>query len=307
MSREVIGNIIEGCDERTAIAFTDGSCLGNPGPCGAGACVFLPGHTEPSLLKHPVSSYGSILLGELIAIKMAVTHVQTKSTEKDLSITDKLHIFSDSQCAIGHLVLGWEPKSHKATIQEVKEDIKNLEQAGVKVEISWTPGHSDIKGNELADRLAKEAAEEAKEMKDLPPVITMGDIKTAARESGKKKWQDMWEKSETGRHLFNYRPQVDYKIKHKFDKRKGESVVAQLRTGYARLNEYLNKSNIAESDMCQCGEIESVKHYLIECEMYENEREQLRRKMFEICGIAHLDMNLLLGAKPDDEYKDWRD
>ena len=93
MSREVIGNMIEGCDEKTAIAFTDGSCLGNPGPCGAGACVFLPGHTEPSLLKHPVSSLGSILLGELIAIKMAVTHVQTKSTEKDLSITDKLHIF----------------------------------------------------------------------------------------------------------------------------------------------------------------------------------------------------------------------
>ena len=154
--------------------------------------------------------------------------------------------------------------------------------------------------------MAKDAAEEAKEMKDLPPVVTMGDIKTAVRESGKKKWQDMWEKSETGRHLFTYRPQVDYKIKHKFDTRKGESVITQMRTGYAKLNEYLNKSNITESDMCQCGEIESVKHYLIECELYENEREQLRRKLFEICGIAHLDMNLLLDAKPDDEYKDWR-
>ena len=53
MSREIIGNIIESCDERTAIAFTDGSCLGNPGPCGAGACIFLPGHTEPSLLSIP--------------------------------------------------------------------------------------------------------------------------------------------------------------------------------------------------------------------------------------------------------------
>ena len=80
-----------------------------------------------------------------------------------------------------------------------------------------------------------------------------------------------------------------------------------MRTGYAKLNEYLNKSNITESDMCQCGEIESVsvKYYLIECEIYENEREQLRRKLFEICGMAHLDMNLL-DAKHDDEYKDWR-
>ena len=137
------------------------------------------------------------------------------------------------------------------------------------MEISWTPGHSDIKGYELADRLAKEAAEEAKEMKDLSPVITMGDIKAAARVSGKKKWKDMWEKSEIYRHLFNYKPQVDYKIRHKFDTRKGESAVAQLRTGYARLNEYLNKRYIAESDMCQCREIESVIHYLIGCEMYE--------------------------------------
>ena len=62
-------------------------------------------------------------MGELVAIKMAVTHIQTKSTEKDIRRTDKLHIFSDSQCAIGDLVLEWEPKSHKATIQEVKTDI----------------------------------------------------------------------------------------------------------------------------------------------------------------------------------------
>ena len=36
------------------------------------------------------------------------------------------------------------------------------------MEISWTPGHADIKGNDQADRLAKEAAHEAKEMSELP-------------------------------------------------------------------------------------------------------------------------------------------
>ena len=56
LSREIIGAIIEKCDEKTAIAFTGGSCLGTPGPCGTGACLFLPGHTEPCTLKHPVSS-----------------------------------------------------------------------------------------------------------------------------------------------------------------------------------------------------------------------------------------------------------
>ena len=203
-------------------------------------------------------------------------------------------------------MLGWEPKSHKSTIQEVKTDIKKLEESGVKVEISWTPGDPDIKGNEYADKLAKEAADEAKERIDLPPVITMGDIKTAARESGRKKWQDMLEKSEKGRHLFNYRPKVVHKIKHKLETKKGEIIISQLRTGYVKLNEYLHNTNIAESDLCQCGEIESVKHYLMECELNENGRELLRRKLFESCGITHLDMNLLLDAKHDDEFKEWR-
>ena len=47
-----------------------------------------------------------------------------------LRVTETLHIFSDSQCAIGHLLLGLEAKSHKATIQEVKSDMQKLEQVG---------------------------------------------------------------------------------------------------------------------------------------------------------------------------------
>jgi ribonuclease HI len=36
--------------ENTAIAFTDGSCLNNPGPCGAGAIIFV--EEETTELKH---------------------------------------------------------------------------------------------------------------------------------------------------------------------------------------------------------------------------------------------------------------
>ena len=53
---------------------------------------------------------------------MAIKYSQTKTTKKDLNATDKVHIFSHSQCAIGHVLLGCEVKAHKATIQEVKSD-----------------------------------------------------------------------------------------------------------------------------------------------------------------------------------------
>ena len=38
----------------------------------------------------------------------------------------------------------------------------------------------------------------------------------------------------------------------------------------------------------------------------KNDREKMRRKLFEIGGIAYLDMILLLDAKQKDEFKDWR-
>ena len=40
--------------------------------------------------------------------------------------------------------------------------------------------------------------------------------------------------------------------------------------------------------------------------MYDSARENMRRTLFENCGIAHLDLNLLLDAKQNENFKDWR-
>ena len=32
----------------------------------------------------------------------------------------------------------------------------------------------------------------------------------------------------------------------------------------------------------------------------------MRRKLIENCGIAHLDLNLLLDTKQNENFKDWR-
>ena len=104
--------------------------------------------------RFPRPGRGSILLGELVAIKMVISHIANTSHQRHENQIKKLHIFSDSQCAIGHLTLGWEAKIHKATIHETKKDIEKLRESGMEVEISWTPGHADIKGNDQADKMA---------------------------------------------------------------------------------------------------------------------------------------------------------
>ena len=55
-----------------------------------------------------------------------------------------------------------------------------------------------------------------------------------------------------------------------------------------------------------CCSKESISHLLLLCPEYETEREIMRKRLFETCGISHLDLNLLLDAKQDDEFKDWR-
>ena len=49
-------------------------------------------------------------------------------------------------------------------VQEIKLLTSQVEDAGVKVQIDWTPGHATIEGDKQADRLAKDAALEAETM-----------------------------------------------------------------------------------------------------------------------------------------------
>ena len=119
--RKIIDGLIDRCDTETAVGFTKGSCLGNPRPCGAGACLFMPGSVDPIMLKQPVSNRGLIILGELVDIKLALKHIYKYKMERQIHVdVKKIHIFSDSQSAVGQLVLGWDSKSHQSSIHEVK-------------------------------------------------------------------------------------------------------------------------------------------------------------------------------------------
>ena len=207
-SRSNIQGLLDNCSPISIISFTDGSCqqnLGPKSPCGAGSCIFMPYQDKPICLKRPVSSYSSILLGELVAILITIDYVAEEISKTDSS---EVHIFSDSQSAIGILKLGWQPTQHKQMVAEIRRKISRLEQKNIKVDISWTPGHANIKGNEETNRLAKEASLEATAMKSDTEVVTMAFIKQAAVILGLSQWQRQWESSEMGRILFRYKPKV---------------------------------------------------------------------------------------------------
>ncbi|MEW8548209.1 MAG: reverse transcriptase domain-containing protein [Candidatus Thiodiazotropha sp.] len=295
-AKQLIEGIITENGNNVVYAFTDGSCRGNPGPCGAGACIFLPSQ-EQIELKQPVSKRASILLGELIAIKMALEFINREAKKRSL---EEAVLFSDSQSAVGILSLGWENKSHLAVIAEIKETLSNLLSQKIHVELKWTPGHANIQGNEVADRLAKEAAQEAEGMPDVTKVITVGDIKKAVQESCYFKWQERWEAGSTGRHLFELKPLVSQSSQHA-KSIATQRIISQLRTGYGYLNEYQYKLGLKDSPLCECGEIESVKHYLEDCAIFQDVRERLRVRMVKEIGICEFSTKMFLGVRKDKE------
>jgi ribonuclease HI len=46
---------------------------------------------------------------------------------------------------------------HKFLIEEIRQKVNDMESRGWKTRFRWIKAHAGISGNELADRLAKEA------------------------------------------------------------------------------------------------------------------------------------------------------
>ena len=303
-SRSMISGFLEACTPDTLITFTDGSCHPNPGPCGAGACVYLPYETTPVSLKQPVSKHGSILLGEMIAIKMVLDFVLEKVNQK--VGFSKVLILSDSQSSVGLLSLGWEPTQHKSTARDILTELEQVKSRGIEVEIKWTPGHAEIKGNEEADRLAKEASKEAESMTEEDRTISQAEFRQAVKVHGLTAWQRQWDASEKGRFLYGLKPKVTMKTMFDYPNKKLYNQIAQLRIGYAKLNDYLYKIGVSDTKNCSCGEIETIEHYLLECENYFDQRERMRTSLFHQTGIVELTTEILLGSNGTDTEKDFR-
>ena len=260
--------------------------------------MFLPGQEECVELKKPVSKLASILLDELVAIEVALTFIQSEGRKRKAS---SVQIFCDSQSAVGLLTLGWKPSSYQKTINQIKKQIEELKQKGLRIAIDWTPGHADIAGNEIADRLAKEAAKKAEDMdENQDRVITAVDIKTAVKTSCMKKWQRRWDLTNSGRELYSHRNTVGVK-NNKLIHQKYLRVVSKLRTGYC-LNEYLHKIGIVDTPYCECGEIESFEHYIIECSETQDLRERLRLKLWQQTGMDLWSMETFLSVTNKDKY-----
>ena len=92
--------------------------------------------------------------------------------------------------------------------------------------------------------------------------------------------------------------------------RNGASIFCQLRTGKSRLNDYLFKIKAAESDLCECGERETVRHFLFFCNRWSKQRRQIQqhRRFGDLPPFlgAYSNRKDIKGRPIDGPYERWR-
>ena len=163
----------------------------------------------------------------------------------------------------------------------------------IDLQVHWVPGHSEFAPNEKADEEAKKAAQgDSSDAKSLPKFLRKRlPLSISALRQGhmgklKKCWERRWKNSPRAKLLNsidNTAPSKKYmKLIAGLDRRQ-TSILFQLRTGHVGLNQHLFRIRKSETPVCpNCQErlaVETVKHYVLECLQYRQERHVLQRKL----------------------------
>lgn len=142
--------------------FTDGSCLGNPGPGGYGTLLRYKGHEKELSQGYTLTTNNRMeLLAAIIGLESLKEPCQVILT------TDSQYV----KQGIESWLANWKKRGWKtASRQDVKnKDLwQRLDAANSKhhVEWHWVKGHAGHAENERVDDLAREAAESSDLLED---------------------------------------------------------------------------------------------------------------------------------------------
>lgn len=161
-------------------------------------------------------------------------------------------------------------------IEEIKANIKYLENHGWTIHIKWVKAHVGLYGNEIADQLAKEAAmEEGREISYSK--IPRTHIIKEAEERGLSMWQNQWESTTNGNISKMFFPLVQERLKLRIPLN-GQTTA--ILTGHGKTRDYYNRFKIMESPMCKCEQQnQTVNHLIYECPLLNNERITLKQNI----------------------------
>ncbi|XP_067140783.1 uncharacterized protein [Centruroides vittatus] len=257
--------------------FTDGSRIN-----GMVGCSFVAYINNDEIYNQTIrlDTCCTVFQAEMLAIKLAINWT------KDSYDNAYIHIYTDSLSALNII--------NSTKLHPIAEEIRQLIRlSNCNYTVTWVRAHQGTTGNERADTLAKQAAENTSLIINYNK-LSQRTLRRMLWEDTMYNWQDRW--NENRSHItYDYIPDIQqfYKLKWFTP----DYYTTQFFTGHGKFASYLARFTNRTSNECPtCHIIDGSKHYFYNCVMTERERQELRVLMEELgvrwpCNLSDIWIN----------------
>ena len=261
--------------------FTDGSKTKEK----TGAAFVIPELRYEILCRIPSSL--SIMSAELFAIKLALEFIKTNKIKEAV-------IFTDSLSSI--MKLRNSRTLNDAKLIEILTLLHVLHQRG-NIYLQWIPSHCGILGNEIADSAAKRSLS----LSHITPVKNnyaenLIILKNKFIEAWQRHWDEQIQITQKGRALKAVKENIGYWPWSSHNNKRIEVALARLRIGHMGLNSVKHRFHLTQDPSCSCGQLETLEHFLLNCQLYDRGRNILKSELNRIDNELPFNTKTLLGG-----------
>jgi hypothetical protein len=182
-------------------------------------------------------------------------------------------IYTDSKVTIYSLK---NHTKHGFLIEKIRNNIRHLDTQNWTLHFRRVKAHIGIEGNETADRLAKETAQEDGNFNIVFDRIPITSINNETNRKGLEQWQLQWTNTTKGAVCRSF-PKLEQRLKMKMPV---TPEFTALVTGHGKTKAYLHRFKLADDPMCPCkGGMQTSHHIIFERNNLEAQRSSMIKQI----------------------------